>query len=217
MQRNVAKRPAFDQSRNLRGEGQLVAFKQMANMIRGKTSRFAVGTVLGLLLGGALAAGALLIAYRDPTPELTQAAFEAAERQWSERGPRSYDMDLAIEGNRPGTVHVEVRGGEVVHMMRDGVEPKQRRTWGVWTVPGQFETIGLELDKADNPTEGFEAPPGARMVQRARFDPQYGYPARYHRIILGSNLELDWRVTRFVPRDDPPEINLDGADAERGK
>jgi hypothetical protein len=182
-------------------------------MIDGKAGRLAVGIVLGLLVGTALATAVLMFAFRDTTPELTEATFEAAQRRWDERGPQSYDMDLAIEGNRPGTVHVEVRDGKVTHMMRDGTEPKQSRTWGVWAVPGQFETIEQELDKAGNPAEGFQAPAGSRMVQRALFDPHFGYPAKYHRIVLGSNLELRWQVTRFVPLDARPE-KADGSKTE---
>ena len=36
-----------------------------------------------------------------------------------------------LEGQRPGPVHVEVRDGEVTHMTRDGVEPRQRRHLGL--------------------------------------------------------------------------------------
>ncbi len=174
-----------------------------------------MGTALGLIVGAGLAGLALLVAFRDTTPELTEASFQAAQRRWDERGPQSYDMDLTIEGNRPGPVHVEVREGKVTHMTRDGVEPKQRRTWDVWSVPGQFETIGLELDKAADPVEGFAAPAGSRMVQRALFDPQYGYPVKYRRIILGSNLELHWRVTKFVPIAGTVDEKLDETDRRK--
>jgi hypothetical protein len=153
-------------------------------MIGGKTGRLAVRIAIGLLAGAGLAAIVVFAMFRDTTPELTAADFAAAQQRWDQRAPKSYDLDLTIEGNRPGPVHVEVRDGQVTHMTRDGVEPKQRRTWDVWSVPGMFETIELELDKAGNPVEGFQAPPGSRMVQRALFDRQYGYPAKYHRIIL---------------------------------
>ncbi len=167
----------------------------------GKTGRLAAGIVLGLLVGIGASLAVLIIRFRDTTPELTPAALEAAEQRWDAHGPASYDLDLSLEGNRPGTVHVEVRGGRVTRMTRDGVQPKQMRTWAVWAVPGQFETIEQELDKAGDPAAGFQTPADSRLVQRAEFDPQYGYPARYHRIVLGSNLELRWQVTRFQPLD----------------
>ncbi len=156
-------------------------------MFGGKAGRLAIGIVLGLLVGTALATAVLMFALRDSTPELTEAAFEAAQRRWDERGPQSYDMDLAIEGNRPGTVHVEVRDGKVTHMMRDGTEPKQSRTWGVWAVPGQFETIEQELDKAGNPTEGFPAP-AARAWCSERCSIRTS-------AIRPSIIELFWEVT----------------------
>ena len=165
----------------------------------------AIRIVFGLLAGIALAVVVALIVFRDRTPDLTEADLDAAEGRWEERGPQSYDMDLVIEGNRPGPVHVEVRQGQVTHMTRDGVEPKQRRTWAVWAVGGLFETIRQELDKAADPAEGFQTAPGSRMVQRAQFDSQYGYPAKYRRIVLGSNLELRWDVTRFVPLERAPD------------
>ncbi len=165
----------------------------------GKTGRLIAGIVLGLLVGIVVSAAVLFISLRDTTPALTPAALAAAEERWEQHGPASYDLDLTLEGNRPGTVHVEVRDGQVTRMTRDGVEPKQQRTWAVWSVPGQFETIEQELEKTGDPAAGFQAPAGSRLVQRARFDPQYGYPATYHRIVLGSNLELRWQVTRFVP------------------
>ncbi len=171
-------------------------------MIGGKTSRFAVGTALGLLAGVGLMLVVIQAIFRDPTPELTVAEYDAAVRLWDARGPASYDLDLDLRGNRPGKIHLEVRRGKIIHMTRDGVEPRQKRTWEYWSVPGQLDTIGQELDKAVDPAQGFQAPAGSHMVQRAVFDPRYGYPLRYHRIILGSNLEIGWQVTRFVPRDD---------------
>ena len=36
-------------------------------------------------------------------------------------------------------------------MTRDGVQPRQQRTWYDWSVPGQLETIGWELEKAADP------------------------------------------------------------------
>src|ERR1700744_5288115 len=139
-------------------------------MIGGKSGRFVLGITVGALVSGLVALGAAWFLLRDTTPLLTQAAYDAAVERWDAHGPASYDLDLTLEGNRPSQIHVEVRDHQVTHMIRDGVEPRQRRTWDVWSVPGQLDTIGQELEKAADPVEGFHAPPGSRMIQRAQFD-----------------------------------------------
>ena len=82
-------------------------------------------------------------------------------------------------------------------MVRDGVEPKQRRTWDYWSVPGQFETIHIDWEAAKHPQEGFGVAPGTKVVLRAEFDQRYGYPRFYQRILLGTGIHVEWRVTRF--------------------
>ena len=103
-------------------------------------------------------------------PRLTRAAYDEANRLWDEHGPKNYNLDIEVTGNRPGKIHVEVRDGQAVHMLRDGVEPQQRRTWYYWTVPGMLDTIGQELDKVDDPEKGFGAPAGSQVILRAKFD-----------------------------------------------
>src|SRR5262249_26374052 len=117
--------------------------------------------------------------------------------RWEKNGPADYELDVAIAGNRPGRVHVEVRKGEVVKMTRDDVEPKQRRTWDVWSVPGMFDTIGQELENAHDPARAFNTPGATQMVMWADFDRKLGYPLRYDRVVLGANFETHWRVTNF--------------------
>ena len=107
---------------------------------------------------------------------LTRAAYDAANQLWDEHGPANYDLDIEVTGNRPGKIHVEVRDRQATHMVRDGVEPRQQRTWYYWTVPGMLDTIGQELDKVDDPATGFGAPPGSEVILRAQFDERLGYP-----------------------------------------
>ena len=90
-------------------------------------------------------------------PRLTRQAYDEASRLWDEHGPANYQLDVEVTGNRPSKIHVEVVGGQAVAMLRDGVEPRQRRTWYYWTVPGMLDTIGQELDKVDDPARGFGA------------------------------------------------------------
>ncbi len=156
--------------------------------------------ILGIALGLAIVlvivlVGAILT--RDSTPRLTAADYETAVARWDANGPDSYDLDLVLTGNRPGAIHVEVRDGQVVHMTRDGVEPKQERTWYYWTVPGQFDTIGQELEMARDPADSFKSPEATGMVMWAEFDPRFGYPLKYDRVVLGTNFEIHWHVTRF--------------------
>lgn len=105
-------------------------------------------------------------------------------------------MDITIGGRQPGEVHIEVRDGTVTKMTRDGVTPSQSRTWEYWTVPEQFETIAQDFDSAER-SGGFGAAPGTQTTLKAEFDTTLGYPRRYERYVLGTNLNVDWTVTRF--------------------
>ncbi len=84
-------------------------------------------------------------------------------------------------------------------MMRDGVEPKQKRTWYYWSVPGQLDTIEQELEMAQDPANSYGTPSASGTVLWAEFDPKYGYPRKFDRIVLGADQEVHWRVTRFEP------------------
>ena len=155
-----------------------------------------LGMSLGLLAALITVVGVALVMRRN-RPQLTEAVYQAAVERWDQHGPRSYDLDLELSGNRSGKIHIEVRAGEVVHMTRDGIEPKQRRTWDYWSVPGQLETIGQELEMARDPANSFKSKAVTGMVMWAEFDPQYGYPLVYDRVVLGGDFEVHWRFTRF--------------------
>jgi hypothetical protein len=106
-------------------------------------------------------------------------------------------VDLEIGGAQPGSVHVEVRNGEVVAMQRDGVTPVQRRVWDVWAVPGQFETLERELQLAVDPAGQMGASADTRLSIQCEFDPQFGYPRQYHRFVYGGGPEVYWRTPKF--------------------
>ena len=61
---------------------------------------------------------------------------------------------------------------------------------------GQFDTLEIELDNAQKPDEAYNAP-RARVVLRASFDEQLGYPKRFQRRVLGTHHAIEWQVTRF--------------------
>lgn len=153
--------------------------------------------LLALIIGASLAMEMLVV---ERLPQLTIEKLEAAEKLWQTKGPPSYDLDLVIEGAQPGIVHVEVRDGVTTAMQRDGRTPSQPRVWDVWTVPGTFDTIAREFQLAEDPQHEMQAAAGARVELRARFDPTFGYPARFHRIVFGGGPEVFWKVTSFQPR-----------------
>jgi hypothetical protein len=153
--------------------------------------------LLGLVLGAALA---LQLFVAERLPALTTQRLDAAEKLWEESGPGGYNLDLEIRGAQPGVVHVEVRGGVVTAMQRDGLAPSQRRTWEVWAVPGMFETIERELELAADPQHEMDVGAGTRVNLRCEFDAQYGYPSRFHRTVYGGGPEVYWRVTNFQPQ-----------------
>jgi hypothetical protein len=135
----------------------------------------------------------------DDIPVLTEEALQAATEQWQARGPASYDLDVQIGGAQPGVAHVEVRNGETTVATRDGL-PLQDWNKDEWTVFGQFEALEREFEFAANPQETMNAPPGAKISLRGEFDPQYGYPRRFHRYATGGAPEVYWNATRFTPR-----------------
>lgn len=158
-----------------------------------------VGIVLGGVAGLLLVVAIGVLVFRDPLPRLTSERLDAAVELWREHGPASYNLDLKLSGGQTGLIHVEVRDGEVTAMTRNGRTPDQRRTWDYWSVENQLEALRQELESARDPERAFGVASESSVVLRAEFDPQYGYPRIYHRIVLGQSSELRWEVTALVP------------------
>jgi hypothetical protein len=172
----------------------------MATVVRRRRLRTTVlAMVLGTLAGLVLVMGAVWIFGRQKPSPLTAEALAAAQKRWDEHGPANYSLDVTIGGRQPGKVHLVVEHGAAAAMTRDGVTPRQRRTWKAWTVPGQFEMLEIELEAAADPQKGFGAPPGAQTIERATFDAVLGYPLKYERSVLGTPLEVGWEVHNFQP------------------
>jgi len=141
---------------------------------------------------------------RDRLPELTPDGFYAAQRLWSEAGPSSYDVTVEVLGRQAATYHVEVREKQVRLATRNGSPLKQQRTLGTWSVPGMFGTMQSDVDNLESHLAGTADATTPQVRLHARFDPQFGYPARYHRTELSrwkANQEVSWEVTSFVVRD----------------
>lgn len=158
-----------------------------------------LGLLMAVVIGAAAAIAALRARLNDGVPELTEEAIASAEACWEATAPAGYKLRVRIEGRRPGDVECTVEGGEVTSMTRDGRTPSQRRTWDYWTVPAQFDTIRQDMASAVEPQAGFGAPAGSKVLLRAEFDSQYGYPKRYRRYVLGTPLEVEWEIVEFQP------------------
>jgi hypothetical protein len=158
-----------------------------------------VAVFLAALLAvvGGIAGVRLLIAER--LPDLTEDRLAQAEQLWQNAGPQNYDIDVELRGTQPGTVRVQVRGGDVVTMTRNGRIP-QPWTWPYWSVPGMLETLERDLELAADPVHETGAALGTQWRLRCEFDAELGYPRRYHRYVSGGGPEVLWRVTRFEPK-----------------
>jgi hypothetical protein len=152
---------------------------------------------LVLIVGGVLLLLQLFVARR--LPEMTEARFEAAQALWEKSGPVSYDMNVRITGAQPGLVNIEVRDGNPTAMTRDDIAPPER-TWDTWAVPGMFQTLVEEFAFREDPTHKGQGAPGAEVWLRCEFDPQYGYPRTYQRLMTGGGPQVEWHVTKFEPK-----------------
>ena len=168
---------------------------------RRASSRLLLGFVGGAALALVSAVIILVTIYRDPLPALTEESLAAAKARWAASDVKDYSLEVQILGRQPGVVELTVRDGEPVEMTRDGRTPSQRRTWAAWTVPNQFDMLATELQGQRDPARGYSAPAGSMVVLQTLFDPTLGYPLHVRRQVLGTNLNMEWRVTRFEQLD----------------
>jgi hypothetical protein len=155
--------------------------------------------LIGLLIAAVAVAAAVVVIRLFAAariPELTVEMLNAAEELWQRADPQNYDIEIELRGAQPGTVNVQVRGGSVVALTRNGRTP-QPRTWRYWSVPGMFETLERELVLAEDPEHEAAAAAGSEWRLRCEFDSEFGYPQRYHRFVSGGGPEVYWRVIRF--------------------
>lgn len=151
--------------------------------------RFVAGAAIGAAAALAALAAVKLYQMRGTTPRLTPEAFSAARQRWQDFGPRDYRLTVVQTGVRTGTIEVVVRDGEVTSMTIDGVAPAQKRTWYYWSAPGMLDVVERDLEAAAE----------EQLVLRAEFDPHYGYPRKYERVMLRARQQSQWEVVRFEP------------------
>lgn len=164
---------------------------------------WAIGTgiVAGSLLAILAATIVLALARRERLPEITMSELDAAVARWGANGPRDYDLDIEQTGINPGQFHVEVRGGEVTDMKRDGQTTRQH-LWDDWSVPGLFSVIRRDVEACMpelNAKAKANDPDGPQVVPRGIFDSHDGHPTQYHRI-TPTGADAKWRVTKFEAR-----------------
>lgn len=140
---------------------------------------------------------ALLRMGRSGLPEIKPTDLDAARERWAGAAVENYDIAITLAGRQSGEIKVQVRGGRPTAMTRNGVQPKQERTWEPWTVPGMFDTIDVDFDNRKDAREKFGVEPESVKI-RCEFDPEFGYPKRYLHQTFGRQQDLEWTVTEFV-------------------
>jgi len=161
--------------------------------------RFVVWMLIGIGFGVAVMLVALRQIHRDPTPSLTPELFHAAHQRWKASPLANYDVEVRVTGPQAAAYRVQVCDGEPPAAWRNGQPLNSRRTFGTWSVPGMFATISRDVEAIERAAARGAAPP---LIQRAEFDPKYGYPARYRRIDNGSrkggdSIAVTWDVIEF--------------------
>jgi len=166
-----------------------------------KRSTLRITRWLAVATGAALAIlmflGFAVTSKSQPLPQLTDEANNASWQRWQANDLASYNIQIDVSGPQAATYLVEVRNHQVVLATRDGFPLKTQRTLGTWSVPGMFDTIEVDLNRRGSGVEkNTEKNPSALRLS-CLFDEQYGFPSRYRRNELGTQMQVHWKVTEF--------------------
>jgi len=153
-------------------------------MVR-RTLWIASGLLVGLLAGW-------WVAGRAQGGDLVGDDLREARDLWRRRGPDSYTLVIETRGAAGSRSVVEVRDGEVVSM-QTGERPATRSAWSYWSVEGLFDFLESELRNAAAARQTYGAEP-ERVVLKASFDRELGYPRRFLRHVLGTRNSVEWEV-----------------------
>jgi len=150
-------------------------------------------------LACAIVAVVLFVLSRRPAGDpLTEEALAAARKRWSEHGLRDYTLEIERLGAQQDHCHIEVKGGVVASMTVDG-EPVGERVREQWSVEGIFVFLAEELSNRAHPEVTFGVSDPEQVVLRASFDPEYGYPRRFLRHVIGQRRSVEWEIVAFSP------------------
>ena len=161
---------------------------------RRKLSKIGVG-LTGAIVGVVIGVVGWLLIHRGTTPEVSRKSLTVAEKRWQASRPTNYKVEIEVFGRQAAMYSIEVRDGEVVSMVINGVQ--MTRLVDTWTVEGMFNTIKADLDRNARVAEG-KAPAEIQLVKlQGTFDSEYGFPQRYHRLPFGNEPDTAWQVKAF--------------------
>ncbi len=145
----------------------------------------------------------VVLSLRQEAAPLTAERLEAARRLWESRRPADYTLEIEMRGALRDRRRIEVRGTEVVRMTTGETEVAPQAS-AYWTVEGLFQFLETDLANAARPRDAFGVSDPEAVVLRARFDPEWGYPAYFLRHVLGRRQSVEWVVREFRPGSPPP-------------
>jgi hypothetical protein len=130
-------------------------------------------------------------------PELTEGDLNAAEQRWAQVAPARYRAVIEMTGERveAGTFQVEISGGRVVRLSRNGlaVEPERMEDY---SIDGLFDILRRELELALTPRL-IGAPEGYQAYLFAEFDEETGRLERYRRTVGGASNAVEIEIIAF--------------------
>jgi len=145
---------------------------------------------LAFAIGGVIS----LIGLRERTEPLTTDLLRDARTRWEAHGIADYDLRYRMHGS---LYAVSVRGGIVISMRVDGIEPRSADL-AAYSVEGLFDTLEMELEGLADPRGPFAG--GNRAVlMRVRFNASLGYVERYLRSGGGGRQGVAIEVLAFEP------------------
>ncbi|MCA9215208.1 MAG: hypothetical protein KDB27_19205 [Planctomycetales bacterium] len=161
-----------------------------------KRSRYGLAIIAFLL---AVLIGLAWVIPRWQTERMANVTVESLERAtdtWNSIRNEidGYTATIVVEGPMPGEYRISVRNGDVESVQFNDSPLTLERTSRVWTVDGMLQMVDLDLEKKTRLADAGNN----TFVNRAYFDPTYGYPKRYLRFDYSSKSTVTWTVTEFV-------------------
>jgi hypothetical protein len=130
-------------------------------------------------------------------PALTPDILKQAEQKWNSSKPSSYRLVVEMSGDRveTGRFEVEVRGGQVVSLRRNGLVIRANPGQD-YSIDGFFRMLEQELSLAEKPAM-VGAPEGYSAYTNAKFDDMTGRLIRYRRIVGGTSNSIEVNVLEY--------------------